>query len=305
MFTSLPGNATPLLDWEWSQIEPYFQDLLNRSLDDASCSAWLADWSQLSKLMDESYWRLYDATTIDTTDQGAAQRYSRHLDEIRPRLKAEEQKLKEKFLASGIEPIGYEMPLRDLRTQADLFREDNLKLLSQDKKLQSEYEKIIGAQTVMWEGEEVTLPQLQTVYQEPDRERRERAWRLAAERQLHDRETINELWVKFLDLRGRIAENADLPGYRSYRWKELLRFDYTPEDCAQFRQAIKEVIVPAARSIYEKRRQRLGVESLRPWDLEVDPFGRPPLQPFTSVSELESKTSMVFSACRSTARRIL
>ena len=294
MFTSLPDNATPLLDWDWSQIEPYFQDLVNRSLDDASCSAWLADWSQLSKLMDESYWRLYDATTIDTTDQGAAQRYSRHLDEIRPRLKAEEQKLKEKLLASGIEPIGYEIPLRDLRIQADLFRENNLELLSQDKKLQSEYEKIIGAQTVLWDGVEVTLPQLQTVYQELDRERRERAWRLAAERQLHDRETINDLWVKFLDLRGRIAKNADLPGYRSYRWKELLRFDYTPEDCAQFRQAIKEVIVPAARSIYEKRRQRLGVESLRPWDLGVDPFGRPPLQPFASVSELESKTSQIF-----------
>jgi len=293
MFSSLPDNAIPLLEWDWSQIEPYFQDLVNRPLNEGSLSAWLDDWSQLSKLMDESYWRLYDATTVDTTDEASAQRYGRFLDQIRPSYKLEEQKLKEKLLASGMEPTGFEIPLRDLRTQADMFREENLDLLSQDKKLQSEYDKIIGAQTVIWDGTEVTLPQLLPVYQEPDRDRRESAWRLAADRQLQDREMIGELWINLLNLRLRIAANAGL-SYRSYRWKELLRFDYTPNDCAQFRQAIKEVIVPAARSIFEKRRQRLGVKSLRPWDLEVDPFGRPPLQPFTSVSELESKSSQIF-----------
>lgn len=293
MFSSLPNNAIPLLEWDWPQIEPYFQDLVNRPLNEGNLSAWLDDWSQLSKLMDESYWRLYDATTIDTTDEASAQRYSRFLDQIRPSYKLEEQKLKEKLLASGMEPTGYEVPLRDLRTQADLFRENNLELLSQDKKFQSEYEKIIGAQTVIWDGTEVTLPQLLPIYQEPDRDRRESAWRLAADRQLEDREMISELWIKLLNLRLRIGANAGLD-YRTYRWKELLRFDYTPNDCAQFREAIKDVIVPAARSIFEKRRQRLGVKSLRPWDLEVDPLGRPPLQPFGSMFELESKTSHIF-----------
>lgn len=294
MFSSLPDNAIPLLDWGWSRIQPYFQDLANRPLNEANLSAWLEDWSQISNLMDESYWRLYDRTTIDTTDQDSSQRYNRYLDEIRPKLKSGEQKLKEKLLSSGMEPVGYEIPLRDLRTQAEIFREENLELLSLDKKLQAEYDKIIGAQTILWDGEEVTLPQLLPVYQEPDRERRESAWRVAADRRLHDREAINNLWVKLFDLRRRIANNAHLPGYRTYRWKELLRFDYTPRDCARFRQAIKEVIVPAARSIYEQRRQKLGLKSLRPWDLEVDPFGRPPLQPFVSVSELESKTSQIF-----------
>ena len=130
MFSSLPDNAIPLLEWDWSQIEPYFQDLVNRPLNEGSLSVWLDDWSQLSKLMDESYWRLYDATTIDTTDEASAQRYGRFLDQIRPSYKLEEQKLKEKLLASGMEPTGYEIPLRDLRTQADMFREENLDLLS-------------------------------------------------------------------------------------------------------------------------------------------------------------------------------
>lgn len=294
MHLSLPENAVPLLDWEWSQFEPYFNDLIKRPLSDSKISSWLVDWSELSNLLDESYWRLYDVTALDTTDQEAVQRFNRFLDEIRPRANAGEQKLKEKLLASGIKPEGYEVPLRDMRTQAELFRETNLPLLSEDKKLSLEYEKVIGTQTVSWEGEEVTLPQLQPVYQELDRERRESAWRLAAESQLADREEINNLWVKFLELRLRIAANADLQSYRAYRWKELLRFDYTPQDCYKFHDAIAEVIVPAASSIYEERRQRLGVSSLRPWDLEVDKFGKPPLKPFTSVGDLQSVTSRIF-----------
>jgi oligoendopeptidase F len=257
MNSSLPDNATLFLDWSWSQIEPHFKSLSAQSLDDNTISDWLADWSDLSKLLDEAYWRLYDATAINTSDQGAERKYKHFLDEIRPRAKAAEQKLKEKILASEITPADYEVPLRDLRAQADLFREANLPLLSEDRKLAVEYDKLIGDQTVMWDGEELTLPQLQPVYQTPDRVLRESAWRLAA---------INTLWVEFLDLRRRIAANADLPDYRSYRWRELLRFDYTPQDCFQFHQAIADVIVPAAISIYEKRRHRLSLTNLRPWD---------------------------------------
>ncbi len=93
-------------------------------------------------------------------------------------------------------------------------------------------------------------------------------------------EAINELWVKLLDLRCKIAANAGKPDYRAYRWQQLLRFDYTPEDCRRFHQAIEQVVVPAARRIYEKRRRRLGVESLRPWDWKWTRSAEPPLKPY-------------------------
>jgi oligoendopeptidase F len=147
---------------------------------------------------------------------------------------------------------------------------------------------------VIWEGQELTITQLYPVFQEIDREKRERAWRLSAERQLADRQAIGELWGRMLTLRSRIAKNADLPDYRAYRWSELLRFDYTKEDCYSFHRAIEQVVVPAARALYEKRRQRLGLKSLRPWDLDVDPFSRPPLRPYQTIEELESKTSAIF-----------
>lgn len=293
MPTSYP-DPVEFLEWEWSQIEPLFNTLNQRSLTESNIQDWLYEWSELGKLLDESYWRLYDATAIDTSNQLDEERFKRFLDQIRPQAKSAEQKLKEKLLKSGIIQQGFDIPLRDIRTQAELFREINLPLLSEEKKLVTEYDKIIGAQTVLWEREEISLPQLLPVYQDPDRTRRERAWRLAADRQLADRETINELWVKFLNLRQDIASNADLPDYRSYRWRELLRFDYTPEDCYQFQEAIESVVVPAAKSAYEKRRQRLGLSTLRPWDLDVDSFGKPPLKPFTSIEELNNTAAHIF-----------
>ncbi|OGO62526.1 MAG: M3 family oligoendopeptidase [Chloroflexi bacterium RBG_19FT_COMBO_55_16] len=296
MLSSLPQTAQEFKDWSWSQIDPYFADLLKRPMTEANLNDWLLDWSQLGKLLDEAYWRLYVAHTIDTTDQDAERRYTVFLDEIRPRAKSKEQKLKEKFLASGFSPPDFDVPLRNMRAQANMFREANQPLLSQELKLSSEYDKIIGAQTVQWEGQEVTLLQLQPVYQEIDRDRRERAWHLAAERQLADREVINGLWANFLSVRRQLAINTELLDYRAFRWIELLRFDYTPEDCFQFHQAIEEVVVPVAKIIYEKRRRRLGVKTLRPWDLEVDPLGKPPLRPFSTIEELESKVATMFQS---------
>ena len=290
----LSKKPEEFLDWSWDDIKPYFEELSTQPLRAENLNRWLGGYSDLARLFQEIYWRLYVARTIDTTDEAAKERYDRFLDEVRPKTQAAEQALKEKLLASGLQPHGFELPLKKMQAEVELYREENLPLLSEELKLSSEYDERIGDQTVLWEGEERTLAQLQPLYQSTDRERRERAWRLAAARQLADREAIDELWGKLLAVRSRLAANAGLPDYRSYRWKQLLRFDYSPEDCRQFHRAIEAVAVPAARRIYERRRERLGVERLRPWDLEVDPSGKPPLKPFDSIQELEGKTSGIF-----------
>ena len=295
MFTSLPKTAADLLQWSWPQIEPYFQNLASRELTTDTIVEWMTDWSRLRECTSEMYNRLYVATTVNTADTEAERRFKTYLDEIFPSALAAEQEIKEKLLASGLEIDGFEIPLRNMRTEDALFRQANLPLLAKEHKLCTEYDKIAGAQTVTWQGEETTLAQLEPVYQNPDRDLRERAWRLASERQLADREAIDELWQRFLRLRLQLAANAGFENdYRAYRWQQLLRFAYTPTDCTHFHQAIEKVVVPAATRIYERRRQRLGVDTLRPWDLEMDPFGRPPLRPFADIAELETTISAIF-----------
>ena len=301
MLKNLPNSPQEIIAWTWPAIEPYYQELEARSLKASDVDSWLADWSSVGERLEEMYSRLYVATTVNTADKEADARMNAFLDGIFPNVMAAEQKLKEKLLKSKLEPGGFDIPLRNMRAEADLFREANLPLLAEQQKLSMEYDKIYGAQTVEWEGEEITLTRLVLNFQQPDRARREKAWRLKADRQLSDRKATNDLWLKFMDVRARIAKNAGKPSFREYAWEQRLRFDYTPDDCKSFARAIQKVVVPAATRIYERRKKALGLDTLRPWDL-VDGWysrptlaaGIPPLIPFTSIEELKSKTSAIF-----------
>jgi len=294
MFTTLSKDPQVFINWDWAQIKPYADDLAKRSLSTTSLDDWVKDWSDLNRMLSEIYARLWVATSLDTADQEVKNRFNTFLDETYTPWQAANQVLKQKLLASGLQPKGFDIPLRNMRVEAEIYRDKNLPLLSEEKKLVNEYDEIIGAETVEWEGKEVTPTQLQPMYLSQDRPKREKAWRLAMERRLADRQTLNELWGKILDIRIQIANNAGFRDYRSYRWKELLRFDYTPENCIQFHQAIEQEVVPAARRIYEKRQKQLDLNSLRPWDLNVDPLGREALKPYQTIAELEDKVSAIF-----------
>ena len=301
MLKNLPSNPAALVAWTWPEIEPYYQELAARSLTAANVDAWLEDWSSVGERIDEMYARLSVATSVNTADNEADQRMNQFLDSLYPNVTAAEQKLKQKLLASQLEPHGFEIQLRNMRAEADLFQAANLPLLSEQQKLAIQYNKIYGAQTVNWEGEEITLTRLAINFQQPDRARREKAWKLKAARQLADAEAINELWAKFMDVRASIAKNAGKPSYREYAWQQKLRFDYTPEDCKSFASAIEQAVVPAATRIYNKRKKSLGLDSLRPWDLVDGWFSRPTLpvgasslKPFSSIDELKQGVTTIF-----------
>ena len=297
MFNTLPRTAREVMDWEWAQFAPYYADLEARALDAASVDAWLADWTRLAELLSEMNARLNVATTQNTADQAADQAYRRYLDTIVPAREQAEFRLQQKLIASGLEPDNFAVPLRAMRGKVELFREENLPLLVEEAKLGLAYNRIIGAQTVEWEGEERTLAQLRALTQGADRATRERAWRLAAARQLADREAINDLWRQFMGLRRQIAANAGFDDYRAYRWLEWGRYDYTPADCATFAAAIEEVVVPAASRVYARYRAKIGVDALRPWDMDRDdyaPPSYPPLRPYTDPADLDAKAETIF-----------
>ncbi|HEY7415913.1 MAG TPA: M3 family metallopeptidase, partial [Ktedonobacteraceae bacterium] len=127
-----------------------------------------------------------------------------------------------------------------------------------------------------------------------DREVRERAWRLTAERQLTDRERLNTIWASLVRTRQQIAHNAGYASYRDYRWRQLLRFNYTPADCLAFHQAVEQVVVPAARRFLEERRQALNVETVRPWDISVNPWTKEPPRLVSDIDALLKQCAGAF-----------
>ena len=291
---ALPATAESLGTWPWTKIAPYYDSLLDRPLDAVSVDEWLADWTRIGSLVDEASNRFTIRTTTNTADTQAQSEYKTFLEEILPKVMEAEQKVKEKLLASGLEPAGFELPLRKLRTDAALYREANLPLLAEERKLSLTYDEISGARTVIWEGKEIPLVQLSAVLQEADRDRRELAWRTTQTRTLQDNEALTALWRDMMRTRQAIANNAGYASFREYRWQQSYRFDYTHEDAKAFDDAIAEVVVPAAARIAERRRRSLNIESIRPWDVNCDPDGLPALRPYTTLDELQDGVSRIF-----------
>ncbi|MCA9882401.1 MAG: M3 family oligoendopeptidase [Anaerolineae bacterium] len=294
MFDNLKSKLDDALSWGWDDFAPYYDDLLARAVDGDSLEQWLGDWSSTSKLVMEVGSRLRVATTVDTTDEEASARYKAFMANVFPKVQEKSFLLNKKLVDTGIVPEGMAIPMRRIRAEIELFREENLPLFVQESDLGLAYNKLVGAQTVMWDGEEKTISQMSPVFLETDRSRREEAWKLIQSRLREDREAQNGLWRQLMALRKQIGRNAGYDNYRDYIWQDKGRFDYTPEQVLQFTSAIEEVVVPAAERLAEQRRQQLGLETVRPWDTDVDPMNREPLKPFDSIDEFEQRTEAIF-----------
>jgi len=295
-FASFPATSDASLNWPWERFAVYFDALEREPLMADNVAAWLTKWTRVSELMSECETRLYVAMSSNTADAAAEKKYTDYLEVIKTPAEQRNQNLRNKLLASKLSPPGFELPLKKMRAQAELFRAENLALLVEQEKLANEYDRTQGAQTVQWEGQELTLSQLMPIYQSIDRARREKAWRLGSQRWLQDRKGLGELWQKLLALRLKLAANAGYKDYRSYRWQDMMRFDYTPAEIMKFHENIRKVVAPAAARIYKKRQKLMGVDRLRPWDLDVNPRGLAPLRPFATVPEFEDKAQVTFNA---------
>ncbi len=298
-FTDFPKTIDGLQTQEWETYAPYYHDLQNRHLTNENLRQWLADWSRLSALLWEAGAVIYIEKSLDTADEMAEQAFLKFIGSVRPQAMAADQALKERFLAMGPEELDLgdlALTIREMRNEAGLFRDENIPLLTELSKLGSEYDKLTGGMTADWDGEEKNLSQLEALLNKRDREIRERAWRQMMDLWLADRDELNQLYVDMLALRRALAGNAGLPDYRAYAFREKNRFDYGPEDCFTFHEAIAEVVVPLAEAIYEKRRRKLGLPALRPWDVVVDPHNAPSLKPYQGQEELIRGSLAIFDA---------
>ena len=276
---------------DWGSVEPWFRELLEHSIESVpGLERWLLDWSELQACLSEERSRRYIAMTVNTEDKEAERAYLDMIELFMPQAKPWLHKLNEKYVAcplrSQLDAARYAVLDRDIEAQIELFRQENIELQAQASVLSQQYQKVTGAMSVQFQGQERTMPQMAKFIEETDRELRQRAWEATSERRLRDRERLDQIFDDLVSLRHRIARNADRADYREYTFKAYGRFDYTPEDCLDFHRAVEWTVMPLVRDLAARRREALGLDSLRPWDYAVDVLGRAPLRPFREAGEL-------------------
>lgn len=284
---------------EWAQIEPLFRALLARPLTTvAQLEQMLVDQSELFAALAEERAARYIAMTSQTDDPVREAAYLHFVEEIDPKTKPLWFALEHAYLSSPARKTlakdRYSVLDRTIENDVALFREANVPLETQEALLQKTYQKIIGAMTVTFQGREQTLQQMAKYLEEPDRDLRQQVWELVAKRRLQDQDRLEDLYDQLLALRKQIATNAGFADYRDYIFRRRRRFDYTPQDCLSFHDAVERTVLPLVRTMRESRRRELAVAPLRPWDMQVDPRRRPPLHPFTTGEELLAGTEDIF-----------
>lgn len=306
--TRSPDVGTPKRNFIPADFDPADKESLRESVDALLARTvdepdelenFLRDWSELTGIVDAEKARRYIAKTCYTDDEEIKESYLSYEREVVPYYSELDDSLDRKYLASPARDKladHYEVFDRRRKTKADLFRKENTLLEAEDTELHAGYIEIQGAITVEVDGETLTPQQCSALLEKPDRRLRERAFRKLANRRLEDREKIEELFDQMLAIRHKIALNAGFENYRDYRFAELCRFDYGPAQCADFHSAVEEVVVPAVAKLTRKRIEKLGIDSLRPWDRVVSPFGRPPCSPFATEEEYIEKTQALFRA---------
>ncbi|MCP4759720.1 MAG: M3 family oligoendopeptidase [Planctomycetes bacterium] len=284
---------------DWAQVGPLYESLLERTLKCKGClEKLLLDRSELDATVGESRGTLYIEMTRHTDDEATKAAFLRFVEEMDPKIKDISFKLDRRIVqcpfADDLDEERYKVLLRGLDADVKLFREENIAIEVEETKLGQEYSEICGAMTVEFDGEEKTLPQMGPYMQQNDRQVRENAFRVVAERRLKDSEKIDTIFDSMVKLRNTIADNADLDDYRDWAFRAKHRFDYTPATCESFHRGVREHAVPLMHAMNRHRAEAMKLDTLRPWDLDVDPLGREPLRPFDGSTELIDGASRIF-----------
>ncbi|HKP53224.1 MAG TPA: M3 family oligoendopeptidase [Chloroflexia bacterium] len=255
------------------------------------------DWDELTGVLYETRTAAYVDMTSDTTNPQFEATYQKVIEEIVPVGEKRSFRLKQKLLESpALSELGdeYGVFLRHIRAEVGIFREENVPLMTEERKQDQEFQKISGAQKAQFRGETYTLPQLGPFLEETDRTTREEAWRARLDARLADAEALDTLFDQMYETRQQIARNAGFDSYRDYKFVEYKRFDYTPEDCLRFHAAIEKHVVPVVTRDNERRGRLLGLDTLRPWDMLVDPENHEPPRPFKNAQELKDGCERIF-----------
>ncbi len=295
MPTSLPNSPADLADSTWPEIAAYYDALAALPLTRETARGWLQQWSLLEELVNEASSQALIAYTANTADGAAEVRYLRFVTEIQPNVEARQTGLAKLLLDTGIDDDDLRGLLREFRTTVSIFRDENVARFAEIEELSAAYQKLSGGLSVEIDGVTLTIPQLQPLMESEDRGAREAAFRAGADAYYANRDAVSEIFDRMFVLRQAVAHASGFEDFLAYSFAAKHRYDYSANDVARFHEAVADVVTPAAARVLAHRRERLGVDTLRPWDLAVDPDGLAPLRPFSGVNDFVASSSRIFS----------
>lgn len=166
--------------------------------------------------------------------------------------------------------------LRRLEDSAKTFVPEIKQLLVDEANLGQEYTSLLAELEIPFRGETYNLSGIRKFAEETDRQTRREASSAQQQALMGVAEKLDEIFDKLVKIRHEIAEKTGFADFTSYRYMQMGRIEYTADDVAAFRTAVRELVVPLANEQHKKQAKRLGLDSLYSYDEALNfPGGNP------------------------------
>lgn len=169
-----------------------------------------------------------------------------------------------------------------------------LPLLEEENRLVSEYQQLMAAVRVDFEGKQYNLSQFGRFNQSPNRETRIAAQTALATAMTNNRPAFDSLYDQLVQLRVKIAQELGYSNFIELCYDRMNRGGYNQKDVGVFREAIKKYVVPLATEFVQEQQKRLELDHLYFYDLPISyPNGNP--EPTGTVQQQIDHASKMYA----------
>ncbi|KMP15140.1 MULTISPECIES: M3 family oligoendopeptidase [Bacillus] len=282
------------------QLEKTLSSLLNKMISSKlELENWLKEQSKVIWEIEEQLRSHYIAFQCNTDDEEIKDTFEHDQQFVKPLLKRYQNLLDNKYLKSPfrmeLDSNVYGLLDAKIKNAQKLFCEENIELEVKEDKLVTEYFEITGGLIGIWDGEEKTITELQSYLQDSNRDIRKKAKTIISEQFLSVEKELQNILNQLIEIRHQKAKNIQLENYRDYMFKKYERFDYSAKDCYELAESIRKYVVPLKDKILLEKKEKLQVDTLRPWDVSAVTPDQKVLKPIANENDLIEKSTHIFN----------
>ncbi|MDR0167365.1 M3 family oligoendopeptidase [Bacillus paranthracis] len=282
------------------QLEKTLSSLLNKMISSKlDLENWLKEQSKVIWEIEEQLRAHYIAFQCHTDDEKIKDTFEHDQQFVKPLLKRYQNLLDNKYLESPfrmeLDSNVYGLLDAKIKNAQKLFCEENIELEVKEDKLVTEYFEITGGLIGIWDGEEKTITELQSYLQDSNRDIRKKAKTIISEQFLSVEKELQNILNQLIEIRHQKAKNIQLENYRDYMFKKYERFDYSAKDCYELAESIRKYVVPLKDKILLEKKEKLQVDTLRPWDVSAVTPDQKVLKPIANENDLIEKSTHIFN----------
>ncbi|MCM3114136.1 M3 family oligoendopeptidase [Neobacillus sp. MER 74] len=211
----------------------------------------------------------YIRHSIDTNDEFYKEEQD-YIDEIQPEVEGLVTKyyqvLVDSKFRSQLEAKWGKQLFALAEGQLKTFKPEIVPLLQKENRLSTEYTKLMASAKIDFEGEERTLAQIEPFAQSTDREMRKRANEAKFGFMVEHEAEFDRIYDDLVKVRTEIAQKLGFKNFVELGYYRMMRTDYNAEMVANFRNQVKEYIVPIATKLKARQQERIGLDKLKYYD---------------------------------------